>query len=1128
MIKNKLIKILFFCFLGYFCYSDLYGQYRELKFDSYTTDEGLSHSYVFKIVQDKRGFIWIGTMNGLNRFDGLSFKSYFFNTKDSHSIPGNTISDIVKDSADRLWILTSHMFCIYNVEKDNFSRKSLIVNNKKYDNIYLTCGFVDSKGYFWLGAANAIFRFKLYNNPQINNDVIEAEKFDLDEKDVDALNKSIVYSFIEDENKKVWVASFSNNLFYFDEELEKFIPRQIDHPDAKKFSDKQKKIIVDKDGDFVVSIASNGLLIWNRKTNKFNLYKPDGIDTDIIVDLIQDRNGYIWLGRNAGGINIFDKNTGKFTYCTTSISDPNSLLSDEIYNFCEDKTGSMWVATVKGISKYNSLKRKFRSYYEKPEKPDQLSYNNIMCFAEDKSGDIWIGTDGSGLNELQRNTGKLIHFNNLPYNLNSSSGTSVITLCVDHENTLWIGSYNNGLVRKNGNDFHAYYPDPADPYSLGQKHVWNVFEDSKHNLWVGTLRKGLDLLDRKTDRFYHYTYREGDSTSICSNSIFKIFEDSKQNLYIATHRGVSIINLNDYDFSKMPPDIKFHNLIHNEETKNGLSSYDIICTAEDMEGNIWFGTNTAGIDKLDRSTGKFSNYNRDDGLPGNYIYSILVDAYDNLWLATDKGLARFNTKTKEIHVFDRHDGLQNLTYQGYAMKARNEEMFFGGQNGFNSFYPDNIRYNKNIPTVVISGLKLFNKPVAIDEKINNRILLKEEISETKKLVFEHDENFITLNFIALDYITPERNNYAYMMEGFDKDWIYCGTKHEANYTNLNQGKYVFRVKASNNDGFWNESGTSVDIIILPPWWRTWWFISFVVVISMMTVYLLYYLKVLNYKKQQAELSELVKKRTSELEQTNELLIQNQKLIQLQADELQKTNKQLSLSNSAKDRFFSIIAHDLRNPFQSLIGFSELLLLEIEDYTLERTREFLELIHTSSLRGYDLLENLLQWSRAETGSISYEPVILYLDTLAANASYLLEAQAHRKNIQIITEIDPAITVYADENMLNAIFRNLVSNAIKFTDEGGKIIIRSKDAGLFVEISVIDNGVGISEENINLLFNVDNNISTKGTKYESGTGLGLILCKEFVEKHGGKIWVESKEGIGSEFKFTLPASDHQTSK
>jgi signal transduction histidine kinase/ligand-binding sensor domain-containing protein len=1138
-----------------------FSQYENLEFDHYTTNDGLSHGYVFCITQDSKGFMWIGTTNGLNRFDGLSFKKYYYDPADTTTVPSNEIDAFIEDSVGNFWIMSSRMFSLYNRKKDNFSRKFLRVNHHVYNDLPFYACFIDSKGFLWMASYGSILKIKIYNNPQIYKSIIDAELYVLDEDDSPQYPTTL-YSFVEDKAGKIWVSSYSNKLFYFDNQINKFIPHPINIPEAKNLTNKQKKLMQDHDGDFFIAVEWTGLIQWDRKRDKFILYKPDGTNSgpndNILYGMYEDRNHTLWIGsRNRGGINLFNKKTGKFTYIMSDESNRYALNSNSINCFYEDKAGSMWVGAgnSKGINKYSPIKKKFNNYFYNPKKTDGLGFNNVLCFTESKSGNIWVGTDGGGLNKFDRKTGKFTYFIHDPSNSNSPSSNSIISINEDHNGTLWAGTFDGGLLRMDNNQFSSYKNDPSNPNSINHNHIWYVLEDSKNNLWVATLNQGLDLFDRKNNRFYHYKPINNDPNSLCNNSILQLYEDSHQMLYITTFTGVSIVDLNKVDFTKSPPVIKFHNLIHREEIKNGLSSYGIYCVAEDKKENLWFGTIATGIDKLDRKTGKFTNYTTNDGLPGNTVSSILVDDNNNLWLATDKGLACFNPATTEVRTFDRLDGLLNMNFHGWALKTKDGEMFFSGADGFNSFYPGKLKYNQNKPPIRITTLKLFNKSIKINEKINTRIILTGDISETKELVLTYKENFITFEFVALDYITPEKNQYAYKMVGFDKDWVQCGTKREANYTNLDPGKYVFYVKASNNDGIWNDQGVSLRVIIMPPWWKTIWFKFFTLLIFIFSLYLAYYLKLELFRKKQKELTILVHQRTQEISQANnillerqtrieeyaeelriqtenlkeanELLLDNQKLIESQAAELKdsneqmnSTNQQLSVLNSTKDRFFSIIAHDLRNPFHVVSGFSEVLLKDFDKLPREKTLKFLQLIHTSSISGNNLLENLLQWSRSQTGRITFDPIVITLAAIAEEVFVLLEGDAQRKNIALRQLIHPNTRVTADENMLKTIFRNLISNAIKFTPENGTVMLKSKSIGYMVEITVEDTGIGIAPENQALLFRIDTKYTAKGTANEPSTGLGLIICKEFVEKNNGEIWLESKIGEGSEFKFTLP--------
>ena len=1153
MRKGKHRLLLLYFLISILISANSFGQFGNIEFDQYTTNDGLSNGYINAFLHDSKGFIWIGTGNGLNRFDGITFKTYYSDIKDSTSIPGSEATALVEDSLGNIWVMTSNGMCVYDRKKDNFLRKTIRVNGGIVNNFFLYSCIIDSKGFLWASSPSiGILRIKIYDNPQISNNIIDADLYLLEEDDVDTKLRNSVYSFVEDEHNQIWVASHSSKLFCFDNQQNKFLSKQINHPEVKNFSNKRKGLLKDSAGDFFIAIEDNGLLVWDRGKNVFRLYKPNGTNTgpngNVLSALSEDKNGLIWIGdRNAEGISIFDKKTGKFSHYQSDEFDPYSLNTNKINCIYQDKTGSMWVGAIIGVNKYSPGKLKFKRYFSNPNVRGKLSFNNTLSFAESKNGDVWIGTDGGGLNKLDRKTGEISQYGDNPSDPNSLSSNAVISICEDHEGLLWMGTYHGGLARMKDGRFHAFYPDPADPYSISDRNVWYVFEDSKQNLWVGTLNSGLELFDRKTGRFYHYTSNEGDSTSLRNNSIVEIYEDSKQNLYITSNQGVSIIDLKAYDFSGSPPVIKFRNLVH-RENRNSLSSNDVYCVKEDNEGNLWFGMLGSGMDKLDMETGKFSNYSTKDGFPGNSVTSILVDSLNNLWLATDKGLAKFNPETKEVIVFDQKDGLQNKSLKSWAIKTQDGEMFFGGPGGFNSFYPERIinGQNQNKPPVVITGLKIFNKPVKINEQFNGRVLLPDNIGETNELQLTYRENYFTFEFIALDFTAPEKNSYAYMMEGFDKEWVQSGTKREANYTNLDPGEYTFRVKASNNDGVWNEEGTSIKIIILPPWWETWWFRIIAVLLVIFIIGSGFYSRIQYFKNQKVLLEKLVAQKTSELQkmnailtnqaeelnQTNSLLEVRQEQIEeqreellAQKDSLQKMNIELHDLNATKDKFFSIIAHDIRNPFNAVLGFTDLLEENFKEWDDERKLEVVNLINTSAKNLYELLNNLLQWSRSQSGVIEFKPQKIALMDTFTNVIGLFRETADAKNIELdFTSPDKELLVNADKNMLDAIMRNLISNALKFTNTGGKVHVFADANKEFAIVKVTDNGVGLTPEIQEQLFRIDTHTSTYGTQNESGSGLGLILVREFVAKHGGKIGVESIKGKGSTFHFTLPLMEN----
>ncbi len=1147
--RDDVSRMLFFCLLMSLMSMHSLGQSNSIEFDHYSTDDGLSGSYVTSILQDSRGFMWFGTGNGLNRFDGISFKTYYFDPNDSTSIPGTWVTSLNEDSRGNIWVMTSHGLCLFNRGKDNFSRKVIAVEGEAVDDTYLIASFIDSRDILWISSEHGTYRVEIADDDVHTKRILNAKRFLLPEDDVSEVYKSNIFSFVEDQHGEIWAASNSKDLFRFDNEKFQFLPHPIDHPEAHSFSNNRKKILESSDGEFFISIEQNGLMVWDRITDQYTFHKSDssktGLKGDVLFSLEEDAGGDIWIGdRNTEGINIFNKETGTFRYCQSQELDFYSLNTNKINTIYRDNAGSMWVGTITGVDKYSPGKQKFKRYYSSPVLPDRLIFNNVLCFSESKTGDIWIGTDGGGLNKLDYETGKFSWYKHDPDDPESLSSNSIISVFEDHEGVVWMGTFHGGLARLKDGEFSAFLPDPADPYAISNRNIWYVFEDSQRNLWLATLDSGVELFDRKSNRFYHYSKGEGDPSNLGNNSPLQIYEDSRQKLYVVGNQGVNILDLKEHDFSEKPPKLKFRNLSY-AEMQNSLSSNDIVCVQEDNNGHLWFGTAGSGIDKLDSETGEFTNYSTKDGLPGNSVGSILVDSLNNLWLATNKGLARFNPETKAVDVFSTADGLQSNNLKGKAIKTSWGEMFFGGASGFNSFYPKRIQYkNRHKPPVVITGLKIYNETVGIDERINNKVILACDISEMDELVLSYKENYFTFEFAALDYTTPEKNSFAYLMEGVDRGWVEAGTQRAANYTSLDPGEYIFRVKASNNDGVWNEEGTSLKVIIMPPWWKTWLFRLVIGALIIFVFTHIYFSRIRHFKRQRVLLEKLVSKKTDELQQMNSRLLEQanflnktnaaleerqakienqQKELTSQKESLVKINKELQNLNATKDKFFSIIAHDIKSPFSAILGFAEMLKVNYKELNEETKLEIVDMINTSSKSVYQLLDSLLKWSRSQRGVIEFKPEGIELRGVIGGVIELMKGSAENKKIELELEVPKDLSVCADLQMLDVILRNLISNALKFTNTGGCIQIHSEVRGDFIQLKVSDNGVGMEHGIKEKLFEIDSNHTARGTANEEGSGLGLILVKEFVARHGGEIWVESEPGEGSEFYFTLPAAN-----
>jgi len=619
--------------------------------------------------------------------------------------------------------------------------------------------------------------------------------------------------------------------------------------------------------------------------------------------------------------------------------------------------------------------------------------------------------------------------------------------------------------------------------------VLSIKEDEGGFLWFGTAGGGIARFDGKS--FLTFTVVQG----LADNNVNAIVQDKKGIIWAGTNKGLSGLF-----FQTTDP--------HNNSVKNIIPAGRLKASNENLKTYlpVWeiYNTNTG--------------YPLKDVNGGCNNGTMICDSKGIIWLGVgnDKtALVRFNHNSVLKNKQPLTVILQNIKINNENIcwhMLLNENLYRRYKNKQVSDSEEQLTFEKTYPdTELITMLRQFGD-IQFDS-------ISKFDPIPHKLVLPYANNNISFEFNA---ILPSRHSlvrYQYMLDGYDRDWSPLTSRTSATYGNIFEGTHTFKLRALSPEDVWSNP-IFYTFKVLPPWYRTWWFYSIIILFILVFVYLIYYIRLANYRRHDAELSKLVNERTSQLENSNTLLIEKQNLIRLQSKELQEKNQQLLASNSSKDKFFSIIAHDLRNPFNTLMGFSDALLKDLENYSIDDAKVILNMINSTSKMGNDLLENLLLWSRAETGRIPYEPGSLNLRIIVESNIHFMNAQAQMKNIQIIEEIEPAIMVMADENMLNTILRNLISNAIKFTYENGQIIIKARVVHPNIEIAVCDNGVGISESTIKKLFQFETNISTQGTSSESGTGLGLILCKEFVEKHGGKIWVESEKDKGSDFKFTIP--------
>ena len=1070
-IKSPVLQSVLLCFC-LFCGINFIAA-QSLNFDHYSVADGVSQSEILNIHQDAEGYIWIGTQNGLNRFDGYTFEKYFYEPADNRSISNNWIFDIAEDPDGDIWLGTK-------VGLNKFDKKTgwFSVVNHRDPNSVIPDNFV----YGIVADSSSVY----INTPPVltilNRKTGSLETFKND-FDYDGALYDVGSPIIRDSEGLIWLGSHYG-LACFDMRTKQFTNFLPDDHVTALYEDNQGNILIGK---------GNGLNIYKKGPGQVTQYfsgndDPLSLGRTFIHSICQDYTGAIWFGtESAGLIKMIIKKDGSFGFeqFRGSAGIRNVLSHDIVYALHEDNSYNLWIGTIAGVDK-TDLKKKNFSIYKRSGDPGSIDLldNLIASVYEDRSGNLWIGNWGKGLNILDRTTGEVIHYSSDLQGKMHIPENHVHVIFEDNESLIWIGT-RDGVCIYNENTGRFIpvqdYFNTSEFNLFDNIRVYCMIEDSDGKIWIGT-GNGIQILDKKTKCASSLKAGNEGGLNISSNLVYSLLEDTDGEVWVATSNG-----LDRY----IPGENRMYHYVNDPASTNTLIDNFTISLCEDFLGNIWIGT-SSGVNIFNKNDSVFTYYSANDGLPSNIIYDILEDAGNNLWLSTGSGIVMVNPGKEISNNFRVIDELRGREFNLNAVyKSDDGELFFGGVDGLVSFYPDSIRDNDYIPPIKITSFE--KESEGKRQKVN---VYTDEIRLTSK------EYSFTIEFSALDYTNPAKNRYSYQMEGISDQWIDIGNRRSIHFTNLPPGKYTFNVKGTNNDGVWNDTATRMKIRILPPWWRSVYaYIAYLVLIFLLIV-LIIKMRERNLVHEKRKLEKNV------LERTAEIALQKEKLEEL---------------NAEKDKFFSILAHDLKNPFSNLYSMSELISGNYNKLDEEEKVQMLKSINKSAEFIYNLLENLLTWSKSQRGRIEYNPTIFNLTGLIQVNINLHKVPAGTKGVILQSGLQDDIQAYGDREMINTVLRNLINNAVKFTDKGGTVEVFVNKQDEYIEVQVKDEGVGISPENLERLFRIDVKFKSKGTKGETGTGLGLILCKEFVEKNGGKIRVESKEGEGTSFFFTIPVKE-----
>ena len=1117
--------------LSVFIKQEMHAQFADMKFEHLTLDKGLSNNRVQCILRDSKGYLWIGTTNGLNKFDGLKITVYKNDQFQSNSLSNNSIQCIFEDQLNNLWIGTYNGLNLFDRKKETFKRyissiKDNTVENETFNRDNNIFSIIEDKsGNIWCSTENGLKKLNS-ENPTFSN-------FDLPVKMRNFQNQPI--RFCMDKSGNFWLATQDAKLWRFKPKTQKF-DNFTDESLASSL-DCNKVIVIDSTGIIWLGTQGSGLYSYNPLTQKFKHYNTKGGGSGtygrLIKDLFLDQNRFLYIAVDLGGINRLDLKTGSFEYCTMHEGLDNGLNSDAIWSIYKDMEDILYVGTsVSGLNINNSKRERFQTYRTEANNKNSLIFNVIFKFFEDSQGLIWIGTDGGGLSVFNRENKTFTNYKHSSDNPYSISGNAVNSFTEDKNHDIWIGTWGGGLNRfdrKTGRFYH-FLPNPADPHAISDPNVWDLFTDSVGNIWISYNYNGTDVFNIQQGVIKKYRQNATDPNLFCPSNTNRFILQKNGEMGFATNKGYYILDRNTNNLRKI----------------DCMEDYDLSDVYLDRNNNYWGGTLNNGL-IIAKSDGTKERHNESNGFPSNAISGFLEDSQGNIWILTSVGLSEYLFRSKTFRHFSVADGLQGNQFMQFAyLKAKDGTFYLGGYNGFNVFSPGEIKINNYIPPVYIDEFQIFNEPVTVNTP-NSPLELS--ISETKEITLSYEQSVFSFGFSAVNFTYPENAIYAYKMEGYDMKWNYTSANRRyTTYTNLDAGQYTFMVKASNNDGVWNETPTSIKIIITPPYWRTWWFKLIVAVIIIGSAISFYKYRINQYKNKKRLLELKVKERTAELQIANVILKENQEeilnqndsiikqrdILEMKNKELEEKNQEISEITSqlheadqVKLRFFTNISHDLRTPLTLILGSLESVLPAVTNDKVLLDR--LNIIRSNAQRLFRLVNQLLDFRKIDTETLKLQPEFHDIALFITNIFNVFRFRAENRNIdyKLIMGKDVLYTWF-DPDKLDKILYNLLSNAFKFTPDGKKITIdvdfknnklKGEESLETVIIKVIDTGIGIHKKDLTKIFDRFYQAEHSYSRKYQGSGIGLALAKQLTEIHQGNISVKSQPGKGSCFEVVM---------
>ena len=1008
-------------------------------FERLTTEQNSNNQFVITLIQDRKGYLWFGTGTGLNKYDGYRITNYRFDPRDTASLAKNQVISLYEDREGLIWVSTSEVICRFDPNTEKFTRFEQNPTNP-YAFQYAQSFQEDSAGNLWVGGSfkgelrlidRKTGRFSATNYANLLGDLKHSSER--------------LHLLYKDKSGIMWVGSPTglhrmHHSIQGDDKSTQIRFQHYRHNPADPFSLSQNHVIglfEDHRGVLWVITADGVLHAMDRQSGRFTRYPLDptyqlSLYRLLGTPIVEDREGNLWIGTTSDGLFKFNKDRNVLTRFSYNPNDPGGIRGSGVYGLLVDRSGILWAGSAEGAIKLDPNRKPFGLYRHNPLDPHSLSQNNIGAICEDRFGIVWIGTLSGGLNALNKSTGQFTHYQPDSSNVNSLRSNSIGAILEDRNGVLWVsnGETLSRYDRKRNAFIHYPLDHPFKSTEVDGTGIFMMLEDQQGIFWMGT-DNGVLNFDPKTGKTVSYPYDPNHPERISDWWALFIFEDRKGNLWI----GPGSQALTRFDRKTG----SFKQYRYDSNNTGSISSGTIPCIYEDSNGKLWFGTGDGGLCSFDYATDTFTSLTEQQGLAGSAVFSILEDDAGNLWLGTDKGLSKFSLATQNFTNYSADEGLQGSMFttlytEGAACKGKDGTLYFGGTNGFNAFDPTKIQPNKQVPPVVITQFRLFDKILPG----------KQEASE---IVLDHDQNFFSFEFAALNYTNSQKNQYAYQLVGLEEDWVYSGSRRYASYTNLAPGTYNFRVKGSNNDGVWNEKGTSITVIIQPAWWQTIWFKLIMSLAFAGLLYAAYRYRINQLRREQA--------------------IRDQISRDLH-DDVGGVLSGIS--------FYSEAAQNLHQ--QERYADSYQLLLKIADNARQTISQMSDVV----------------WSmRSDTNNARQ-----LAERLESVGRELLTVRGIQLRVETDVELE-RLTLRPDVvRNLYLIGKEALHNAAKYS-AATEVVLRVKRAGSRVQVSVMDNGQGFDQQTAgggNGLNNMGRRATAIGADYRLTTqpGQGTVVCVE----------------------------------